>query len=897
MQAIYNYWGKASTEGSYHLLVYHCLDVAAVVDALLTLKPSLTEHLSQATGLSVQESKKWCTYLAGVHDIGKFAETFQQLREDLRLKFWPDHIIRKHHYLTRHDTLGWLLWQQFLRNELFDPDDDEFQDFIDDGMNYWLAAVTGHHGWPPDDSNNNSKIKQYFRDFDKQAALTFCSQWQELIQPDTASLKQHINIPDFVRRQRQASWLLAGIAVLADWLGSDRERFCYCDKVMPLAEYWENHALSTAHKAVLAAGILPPPAQPMQRPGDLFDYIESPTPLQQACLDMPIKAEPQLFILEDVTGAGKTEAALILAARLMSAGQAQGLYIGLPTMATANAMYDRMRRVYRRLYQTGEPHPSLILSHSARHLSKSFQQSLLAAQNGDSFYGDEESVVAQCNRWLADNRKKALLADVGIGTIDQALLAVMPARHQSLRLLGLVGKALILDEVHAYDAYTSEPLKRLIGFHAALGGSVILLSATLTRRQRANLIAAFQGETKDEPESALKCNQYPLLTQANANDILMEQSVPTRASVARQVSVRLHHNEASIHNEIRAAVEGGKCVCWIRNTVSDARKACKALQDAEWLDGDKLHLFHSRYALADRLRIEENMLKRFGKDSMPEQRRGQVLIATQVVEQSLDLDFDRMISDLAPIDLLIQRAGRLHRHQRGDRGAPVLDVYTPEPTDEPQADWYKALFQKAHYVYPDTLVLWRTARLLAKRGGWQMPDDARDLLETVYDNESTIPEGLDDSRTEVDGHTHAESDAGKFASLRMEGGYRSGPRWDEEARIATRLGDESRTIYLARWQDGQLTPWASDDRYPWDLSSLRVNARQLHELAPEKNQALQLTLEQLKESEKLFDNSSLIVPLVHNGDNWQATGKDEKGKNISIRYTPTTGLELDDDEH
>ncbi|WP_419602660.1 DEAD/DEAH box helicase, partial [Thiolapillus sp.] len=211
---------------------------------------------------------------------------------------------------------------------------------------------------------------------------------------------------------------------------------------------------------------------------------EMPTPLQQACLDLPIGTEPQLFILEDVTGSGKTEAALILAARLMAAGQAQGLYIGLPTMATANAMYDRMSTVYERLYRPGEPRPSLILSHSARHLSESFQQSLLAAQASATHYGEEESIVAQCNRWLADNRKKALLADVGIGTIDQALLAVMPARHQSLRLLGLVGKVLILDEVHAYHAYTSEPLKRLIRFHAALGGSVILLSATLTRKQR-----------------------------------------------------------------------------------------------------------------------------------------------------------------------------------------------------------------------------------------------------------------------------------------------------------------------------------------------------------------------------------------------------------------------------
>ena len=557
-------------------------------------------------------------------------------------------------------------------------------------------------------------------------------------------------------------------------------------------------------------------------------------------------------------------------------------------MATANAMYDRMRKVYRGLYQSGEPQPSLILSHSARHSSESFRQSLLAAHTGDPRYGDEESIVAQCNRWLADNRKKALLADVGIGTIDQALLAVMPARHQSLRLLGLVGKVLILDEVHAYDAYTSEPLKRLIGFHAALGGSVILLSATLTRKQRADLVGAFQGGIQATPEST----DYPLLTQANASDIIVEQAVATRPSVARQVGVRLHHDEIVLLEEIRAAVEDGQCICWIRNTVHDAREAWRALQESDWLENDKLHLFHSRYALTDRLRIEQDMLKRFGKGSMPEQRRGRVLIATQVVEQSLDLDFDRMISDLAPIDLLIQRAGRLHRHQRGERGMPVLDVFSPQLTDEPEADWYKALFPKAHYVYPDTLVLWRTAGLLAEKGGWKMPDDARDLLEPVYDDEGPIPAGLIDAKTEVDGETHAERDAGRFASLRFEGGYRGGPLWDEEARVATRLGDESRTIYLARWQDGRLEPWAREDRYSWDLSSLRVNANQFQELAPVDDPALQQALEELRESEKLFDDMSLIVPLVEQEGVWLAKGVADKGLEVEIQYSPETGLEI-----
>ena len=893
MDMMYAYWGKADEDASgHHLLVYHALDVAAVAAILLEQRPELLRRLATAMDLPPEAARCWCSFLLGLHDLGKFAETFQQLREDLRLAFWPDKRICKHRYSIRHDTLGWLLWQQFLRNELFDPNDEDLQDFIDEGMNYWLTAVTGHHGWPPDNSAQQERIKSHFRDFDQQSALSFCRNWQALIQPDLALLRQRFGNPGFARKQRKASWLLAGIAVLADWLGSDTARFRYCDQPLPLSEYLEKHALPTASEAIKAAGILPPPVRRIEQPRELFDHLELPTPLQQACLDLPIGTEPQLFLLEDVTGAGKTEAALILAARLMATGQAQGLYIGLPTMATANAMYDRMSKVYARLYRPGKPRPSLILSHSARHLSASFQQSLLAAaQAGALRYGEEENIVAQCNRWLADNRKKALLADVGIGTIDQALLAVMPARHQSLRLLGLAGKVLILDEVHAFDAYTSEPLKRLISFHAALGGSVILLSATLTRKQRADFIAAFQGANRAEPESV----EYPLLTQVNADRIMVEQAVSTRSSVARKVIVRQHHDENAIHSEIRAAVAAGQCVCWIRNTVSDAREAWRLLQDADWLDSDRLHLFHSRYALADRLHIEKNMLERFGKDSLPEQRRGRVLIATQVVEQSLDLDFDRMITDLAPIDLLIQRAGRLHRHLRGDRGTPVLDVYAPEPADEPQADWYQALFPKAHYVYPDTLVLWRTARLLAEQGGWRMPDEARDLLEPVYNPAGPVPPGLADSKARTDGNTFARRDAGQFVSLRLEKGYRGDPLWDEEARVATRLGDNNRTIYLARWQNGQLTPWVDEGRYRcWDLSSLRINTRPLQELAPVDDPALQQALTDLRDSEKLFDENSIIVPLVvKEGEEgtWCAIEMTGKGLQVTIEYHPDTGLE------
>ncbi len=893
MKALYRYWGKAQQPDNQeaddicHLLVYHSLDVAAVGKVLLERQPWLLTRLAKLMGLPPDAAMQWCIFLLGLHDLGKFAENFQQLRGDLRQHFWPKSKIRKRGYTVRHDSLGWMFWQQFLKQKVFPEMNDSLGNFVEDAFPYWLAAVFGHHGWPPE---GQERLKSHCRDFDQRSVLDFFGYWQAFNRIDFNGLASLSEDNSFIQRQRRASWLLAGITVLSDWLGSNQEIFEFRAGPLSLDEYWCNYALIAAEKAVAAAGIETPMPRHGQKLGDLFDYIAEPTPLQQTCAELPIADEPQLFILEDVTGAGKTEAALMLAHRLIDAGLGGGIYIGLPTMATANAMYERMAEVYRRFYSEKD-NPSLILSHSARHLSGAFQQSLLELQADDPRYGEEESVSAQCNRWLADNRKKALLADVGVGTIDQVLLAVMPARHQSLRLLGLANKVLILDEVHAYDAYTLETLKRLIRFHGALGGSVVLLSATLTRRQRQFLVDAYHG--KNVADLAEKT--YPLLTQVAASGDSKEMPLQTRASVERHVAVSFCHAEEVVLGIIRREVEQGRCVCWMRNTVADARDVWRLLVEADWLTEDRLHLFHSRYALVDRIAIEGRMLSLFGKQSLNEQRHGQVLIATQVVEQSLDLDFDVMISDLAPIDLLIQRAGRLQRHQRGERGAPVLHIHAPEFNPEPAQDWFKACFPKAHFVYPDTLVLWRTQKTLQEKGGWWMPENARELLEFVYDEEGGIPAGLLDARIEMEGETMSKRDAATFATLNVESGYTRTEHWDEEARIATRLGDESQTLYLARWQNGVLQPWCNEGRYPWDLSSLRVNAWQLQKLAPVDDVGLQQVLGELREKDRLFDENSFIVPLIQVGGRWEARGVNEKGMAVQIVYDEKTGLELNHD--
>ncbi|HAO1991548.1 TPA: CRISPR-associated helicase/endonuclease Cas3, partial [Escherichia coli] len=232
--------------------------------------------------------------------------------------------------------------------------------------------------------------------------------------------------------------------------------------------------------------------------------------------------------------AGKTEAALILAHRLIAAGKAQGLFFGLPTMATANAMYDRLVKTWLAFYSP-ESRPSLVLAHSARTLMDRFNESLWSGDLVGSEEPDEQTFSQGCAAWFADSNKKALLAEIGVGTLDQAMMAVMPFKHNNLRLLGLSNKILLADEIHACDAYMSCILEGLIERQARGGNSVILLSATLSQQQRDKLVAAFARGTEGQQEAPfLEKDDYPWLTHVTKSDVNSHR-VATRKDVERSV--------------------------------------------------------------------------------------------------------------------------------------------------------------------------------------------------------------------------------------------------------------------------------------------------------------------------------------------------------------------------
>jgi len=667
----WHYWGKADEqydgEPKWHPLAYHSLDVAACGYLLGHSQPAWLACLSRLSGIPKNVLITWTTFLLVLHDSGKFSDGFQSLRPELwkTLQDRTDDVRPS----ERHDTLGYEILLEYLPQWLQQL---ELAQRGGQLLRPWLAAVTGHHGKPPKNLSKGDSVllmRDNFSDRVGGDIQQFLLEAKELLIPGEfpwAAITE-----GSIEHYRQASWMLSGLAVTADWLGSNTRWFPYRKPERSITDYWNMIALPSANQAIAGSG-LAPTATIFSGFGKLFPQIKTPTPLQTWVETVHIQNGPQLFVLEELTGAGKTEAALTLAARLMASGHGQGLYLALPTMATADAIFERVRRdeAWKQFFV--DENAQLVLAHSADWLKFRLEE----ANRRDKGYGvtEEQSASQSCTAWLADNRKKALLADFGVGTLDQALLAVLPRRHQSLRLLGLADKVLIVDEVHACDCYMGELLSRLLRFHAALGGSAILLSATLPLAQRARYIKAFADGAEVTMARPVE-TAYPLASHYSAGDLL-EQPLETRVECARQVSVQALHEKAEVLERLRQSIVQGCCGVWIRNTVADAIETLRAWN--EWHCEYSSILFHARFALIDRLRIGKEIEAAFGPQSTPATRHGRLVIATQVIEQSLDVDFDDMVTDLVPIDLIIQRAGRLQRHLRAADGRRLYEPGTSD---------------------------------------------------------------------------------------------------------------------------------------------------------------------------------------------------------------------------
>ena len=596
-----------------------------------------------------------------------------------------------------------------------------------------------------------------------------CSLWPEAC---LSGLRQ--------REGKQISWFLAGITTVADWVGSNQNWFPAKAATMTLRGYLAA-ARNAAPDAIKAAGLLPPEPKPDR----LFAF--DLRPMQQAAHDIALPDGPMLAVIEDETSAGKTEAAFLLLQRMLCAGKGRGAYIALPTMATADAMFRRARQTIRGLF---DDDPWLTLAHGRAGLSTEFRDVKNTAPGSDA---------PVCGEWITERMRRALLADIGVGTIDQALLAVLPTRFAALRNWGLSRTVLIVDEAHELgEPYIAHELATLLRLHAMQGGSAIPLTATLPMRLPARLSQAFaegagQAAPVDEDPS------YPSLSVVGGAQVRnFDRHGLTKGAVVVQ---RMDSAETALDLLIQSAAAGAACV-WGRNAVDDAIDAVRQLRAR----GVAADLLHARYALSDRKRIEAAMDARFGRNGTD--RAGAALVGTQVLESSLDLDFDVMVSDLAPIASLIQRAGRLWRHMdlrpasARPVSAPVLHVLAPDPAVVKDDRWLHQVLDAGALVYSQA-DQWCTAAVLAEAGAICAPDNLRALIETVHGHDARpVPDPLQRAEHDALGDGNARASRSRQNTIDINAGCRDGGAGTDDTEYPTRLGQDTRTLLLRRTHDG-----------------------------------------------------------------------------------------------
>ena len=510
--------------------------------------------------------------------------------------------------------------------------------------------------------------------------------------------------------------LLTGLLIMADWIASNPRYF----PLIPVEELgdeslyparveraWQKFAPTLPWEVQEAAA---DPAEFRER----FGFL--PNEVQQAMLEAVNNAqEPGIFILEAQMGVGKTEAALAAAEVLAQRCGEGGIFFGLPTQATANGIFGRLLD-WAQKQSDGLEH-SIRLAHGMAQLNTDYlklQQEPVPVE--DDADDPEERVMV--HQWFQGS-KQALLANFVIGTVDQLLMAALQQKHVMLRHLGLAGKVVVIDECHAYDAYMNCYLDRALNWLGEYRVPVILLSATLPAKRRTELVTAYLNR-KTLPDAPWKTSRgYPLLTWTDGKQV-QQTGIPLHTPPRRVTMESL--TEEHLPEMLQNALREGGCAGVIVNTVRKAQDLAARLR--EELPGFEVLVFHAQFLMPDRAEKAKHLMERIGKHSPPAQRDRLIVVGTQVLEQSLDVDFDILATELCPMDLLLQRIGRLHRHPGRARPQPVqearcavLDTGTEE-FDEGSAA-----------IYGEWL-LGRTRKLLPKE--LQLPADIARLVQDTY---------------------------------------------------------------------------------------------------------------------------------------------------------------------
>ena len=794
-------WGKRYKEsGTVHLLEHHCADVAACFEALLR-DPVLRSRFDTAIGPSgldsVTESR--LAVLAFLHDFGKLNTGFQfqhvKGRDGAPAK--KDHITAALLACRQPDVVAALGLSGLAVS------------WGAAGLQELLLAALGHHGRPPRLSHQSGSgppnIWQPFQSYDPlEAARTLQIRTREWFPGAFESGTELQASPALVH-------LFAGVVAIADQIGSNEKLFAFERESDPA---YINRARQRAREAVRAVGMSRVDWNAGARSADvktLFGH-DSPRPLQKAVEDVSVDCP--LLILESETGSGKTEAAVLRFAKLWQAGLVDGFYFALPTRAAAVQIHGRIQKALVRLFPTKANLETVLALPGYQRAGEATGQ---LANQFDVKWHDDPDEERRLARWSAESARKFLCATAAVGTVDQALLSGLMTKWAHFRGSALARSLLVVDEVHASDAYMTEVLRGVLQGHLKVGGHALLMSATLGATARDALVGRGRGSHTSVGFEHAQSLAYPALTVAERGG--GHQVMPfdgTRYSKSVSISTEpIMADPARIAKLAVTEARSDAKVLVVRNTVALAQAVYREVieQGGEALclqagGGPALH--HSRFAVEDRKLLDRAVETAVGKKRDP---GGRIVVGTQTLEQSLDIDADVLLSDLCPVDVLLQRIGRLHRHPRVDRPETVAQprCIVMVPRDGLDAGLggglvrYGLGMSRNGGIYRDLRGLEMTRQLVESRSPWIIPKMNRELVESGTHPESLLALekdlGVDweDQAKETDGRVAAERKAAGLHFLNRGKGYEecSDHFPDSDERVRTRLGDDGPRIRLS----------------------------------------------------------------------------------------------------
>ncbi|MGK5533117.1 type I-E CRISPR-associated protein Cse1/CasA [Streptomyces sp. URMC 129] len=755
-------WGKYDRKTvSWLSLRQHMADSAAVAGRLW--EAWVPDHVRRTVAEALPEgeadARRLLVWLAAAHDIGKSTPAFccqvDELAESMR-DAGLDMPYRKafgdDRRLAPHGLAGHLLVQEWLA---------ERHGWTGRSSGQFAAVIGGHHGVPPShDQIHQLRLRPDLLRTPGPSEQTWRSVQFELLTAcaQAAGVEDRLAEWRSVRLPQPVQVMLSALVILSDWIASSAELFPY-------------GAPAPGRLEAAWRGLdLPAPWAPEEPNGTAAELLAARFRLPDGAAVRPVQEEAVraarsmpadgLLIVEAPMGEGKTEAALMAAEILAARTGAGGLLLALPTRATGDAMFTRLLKWLDHLPADERPdrRRSLFLAHAKAVLNEDWAGLVRASYrtiaaveldgSGEvSRPGAGERshpAVLEAHQWLR-GRKKGLLASFAVGTIDQVLFAALKSRHLALRHLALAGKVVVIDEVHAYDAYMNTYLERVLHWLGAYRVPVVLLSATLPAARRQALATAYSGAAVDiaQPPDA-----YPLLT-AVARDRPPQTTRPEASG--RRAAIRLERLDDGLEtlvNRLATELADGGCALVVRNTVDRVQEAAERLR--ERFGAENVTVAHSRFLAADRARRDAELRERFGPDR--QRRPGRhIVVASQVIEQSLDVDFDLLVTDLAPVDLMLQRMGRLHRHERSRPARltePLCLVTGVDWSDDPPEP-----IRGSIGVYEGTYTLLRALAVLRPHLDGRpvcLPEDISPLVQAAYGTDLVGPEewqpALEESR-------------------------------------------------------------------------------------------------------------------------------------------------------